>query len=291
MLFRSVQGKKEGKILYYATIFCILGTITYALPELLKIFDIRFSWSRLFQTICISVNYLSITLSMSITLARDFALTTHLLDNKSKEVQQLSTEKHRIASDMHDDIGSDLSALNMQAERIRQKVKTGKQPLMELDNLVESSRDVAKKVREVIWTINARHDTLSSIINYFDTYADDLFEPTDIVVRTSIPSNIPDIVINGESRKVLLMCFKETLNNVIKHAKANTLKIVFSTENHLLTITVQDDGIGFDPVLLTQGTADGNGLMNLQERMTGIGGKCVIQTSKEGTSVGFSLPI
>ena len=286
-----VEGNKEGKILYYAAIFCILGTITYALPDFLNIFDIRFRWSGLFQTICISVNYLSSMLSMSITLARDFALTSHLLDNKSKEVQQLSTEKHRIATDMHDDIGSDLSALNMKAERIRQKVNQGNKPTAELDNLVESSHDIAKKVREVIWTINARHDTLSSIIHYFDTYAEDLFEPTDMLVRTSIPSNLPDVLINGDSRKVLLMCFKETLNNAYKHAHATEIHIAFTTDNHLLTITIADNGVGFDPSVLTASTTNGNGLVNLQERMKGIYGQCIIQTSPQGTQVVLSLPI
>ena len=70
--------------------------------------------------------------------------------------------------DMHDDIGSDLSALNIKTERIRQKVKAGQLPIAELDNLLDASRTVTKKVREVIWTINARHDSLESIVNYFD---------------------------------------------------------------------------------------------------------------------------
>ncbi len=212
-------------------------------------------------------------------------------NNKLKQKDELLRQRLNIAANMHDDIGSDLSALSMKAERIRQKVNGDKKTLSEFDHLVDSSREVAKKVREVIWTINARHDTLSSIVNYFDLYAEDLFESTDIVVRTSIPSEIPNVVINGESRKVLLMCFKETLNNVLKHAKATALKIVFTTENHLLTLTVQDDGVGFDPILLTKETADGNGLFNLKERMVEIGGKCMIQTSNKGTSVIFSLPI
>ena len=212
-------------------------------------------------------------------------------NNKQKQKDELFHQKIRIATDMHDDIGSDLSALSMKAERIRQKVTGDKKTMLELDNLVNSSRDVAKKVREVIWTINARHDTLSSIIHYFDTYADDLFEPTDIVVRTSIPSNIPDIVINGESRKVLLMCFKETLNNVLKHAKASELTIAFIMDNDALKVSIQDNGVGFDPSVLTASTTNGNGLVNLQERMLGIGGKCVIETSGKGTLVVLSLPI
>ncbi len=289
---KSIQeGNKEGKIIYYTGLLCLLSTTAYVIPVFLQVLGIHGQWDKWNWNTCLNINFLSFTIGMSLTLARDFAFTNHSLDNKSKEVQQLSTEKHRIATDMHDDIGSDLSALNMQIERIRQKLTTGKQPLTELDHLVESSRDVAKKVREVIWTINARHDSLASIVNYFDTYTDDFFEPTDIVVRTSIPSEIPDVVINGESRKVLLMCFKETLNNLYKHAKASELATAFTFENQTLTVSIKDNGMGFDPSVLTASTTNGNGLMNLQERMAGIGGKCMIETSGTGTLVVLSLPI
>ena len=287
------KGRADVRILYHTGLIALFANIIFTVLQL-NIFNWNvFENIGLFSLYKLSFNIFRLSLPMGVLLplARDFAYTSRSLQFKSNEVQQLSTEKHRIAADMHDDIGSDLSALNMQVERIRQKVKTGKQPLTELDNLVDSSRDIAKKVREVIWTINARHDTLSSIIHYFDTYADDLFEPTDIVVRTSIPSNIPDIVINGESRKVLLMCFKETLNNVIKHAKASELTTAFAFDNQTLTVSIQDNGVGFDPSLLMASTTNGNGLVNLQERMLGIGGKCVIETSGKGTLVVLSLPI
>ena len=285
------EGNNEGKIIYYTGILCLLFTIAYIIPIFLQVLGIHGQWNKWNWFMCLNINFLSFTIGMSLTLARDFAFTNYSLNNKSKEVQQLSTEKHRIASDMHDDIGSDLSALNIKTERIRQKVKAGQQPIAELDNLIDASRAVTKKVREVIWTINARHDSLVSIINYFDVYVEGFFEPTNIVVRTSLPTAIPEVIINGESRKVLLLCFKETLNNVLKHAKASELTIAFTTENHTLTVYVQDNGVGFDPSVLTASTMNGNGLRNLQERMAGIGGKCTIQTSEKGTVVVLSLPV
>lgn len=211
--------------------------------------------------------------------------------NKQKQKEALFNQRLRIAGDMHDDLGSDLSALNIRASIIRQKVKSGKQPLSEIDSLVDSTREISKKVREMIWTINVQHDNLSDIINYFDTYADDVFESTNINVHTSLPPNIPKLALNGEKRKALLMCFKETLNNVLKHAHASEVNIAYTIENQIFTISIQDNGVGFDPVLLLQGTANGNGLMNMPIRMVGIGGQCHIETSPQGTLVIFSLPI
>ena len=288
------EGNNEGKIILYMGWFSLISQLIFTMTYVFDLFNMGgFTKNMLlFKTVCLNLNFLSVTVGMSLTLARDFAYTSRSLQLKSKEVQQLSTEKQRIAADMHDDIGSDLSALNLKAEMIRQKVKAGKQPLSEIDNLVDFTRDIAKKVREVIWTVNARHDSLLSIINYFDTYSDDFFEPTNINVQTRLPPNIPQTDINGESRKVLLMCFKETLNNVLKHAKASNLKIAFAVDNHALTISIQDNGVGFDPsVLMASATTHGDGLLNMPARMASIGGQCSIQTSPQGTLVVFSLPI
>ncbi len=292
ILRRTIKaGNNDGLMIYYTGIICFIGLVLRPTTDTLLLFGINYPWIPLMGDALLYLTYFSITLGMSLTLARDFAKTDTSLQVKEKEVQQLSNEKLRIAADMHDDIGSDLSALNLKAGMIRQKVKSGKQPISEIDNLVDFTRDIAKKVREVIWTVNARHDSLSSVVNYFDTYADDFFEPTNITVRTSLPKDIPQIDINGENRKMLLMCFKEALNNVLKHAKANELNISFTTDNALFTISIQDNGVGFNPVLLRGSTAESNGLMNMQERMTGIGGQCRIQTSPQGTVVVFSLPI
>ena len=288
------EGNNEGKIILYMGWFSLFSQLIFIMTYVFDLSNMGgFTKNMLlFKTVCLNLNFLSVTVGMSLTLARDFAYTSRSLQVKSKEVQQLSTEKQRIAADIHDDIGSDLSALNLKAEMIRQKVRAGKQPLSEIDNLVDFTRDIAKKVREVIWTVNARHDSLLSIINYFDTYSDDFFEPTSINVRTSLPPNIPDVVIRGESRKVLLMCFKETLNNVLKHAKASELKIAFTIDNRALTISIQDNGVGFDPSVLTASTTThGDGLLNMPVRMMSIGGQCRIQTSSQGTLVVFSLPI
>jgi signal transduction histidine kinase len=292
ILRKSIKaGHKEGLMVYYGGIICIFGyIIRITVDTLIHLGIISPNYSFVSLAGLYILNF-GLTLGMFLTLARDFALTNNSLQVKQKEVQQLSTEKRRIAADMHDDIGSDLSALNLKAEMIRQKVKAGQQPMSEIDNLVGFSQEIAKKVREVIWTVNARHDSLSSVINYFDNYSDDFFEHTNIVVQTSLPPEIPQTDINGESRKVLLMCFKETLNNVLKHAKASKLKIAFTIEKALFSISIQDNGVGFDPILLRGGTVDSNGLFNLQERMVDIGGHCSIQTSPQGTRLVFSLPI
>jgi signal transduction histidine kinase/ligand-binding sensor domain-containing protein len=203
----------------------------------------------------------------------------------------LNDERQRIAADMHDDIGSDLSALNLKAEMIRHKAKAGLSLDNDITSLVDFTRNIAKKVREVIWTVNARHDSLSSIINYFDHYADEFFDPTPTIVRTSLPPDIPKITINGEARKILLMCFKESLNNLHKHAQATEVKLNFAIDNQYFTLTVADNGKGFDPSVLTQPNADSNGLVHLPKRMKSIGGDCQIMTSPKGTTLRFSLPL
>ena len=284
------EGNKDGLMIYYTGLICCLCLTIVPTLMVLNVLGIRHEWFGLLRNTCLYITNFSVTLGTSLTLGRDFARTNTSLQLKSKEVQQLSSEKLRIAADMHDDIGSDLSALNLKAEMIRQKVKAGKQPVLELDNLVDFTRDIAKKVREVIWTVNARNDSLLSIIHYFDTYAEDFFELTNIAVHTSLPNIIPDVIVNGDSRKILLTSFKESLHNVYKHAKASELRIAFNIDHKTLSISIQDNGVGFDPSVLTTSNGHKNGLRNLQERMASIGGQCVIKTSPQGTFVILSLP-
>jgi signal transduction histidine kinase len=290
------EGNNKGKIIFYMGWFSLVATLLFTIiytmplfiPQRLLVGEVL-EILNLIRITTLNLNFLSMSLGLSLIFAHDFGLTNRSLEMKTQEVEQLATEKTRIVADMHDDIGSDLSALNLKAEIIRQKVNAGQKPSKEIDNLVGSTLDIAKKVRDVIWTVNVRHDSLPSVINYFDTYADDFFETTNFVLKTSLPLSIPNLIIKGDSRHVLFMCFKEALNNVLKHAKASILKIDYTIDNQEFKIAIQDNGVGFDPALLQQ--SSGNGLQNLQERLLTIGGQCLIQTSPQGTLVVFSLPI
>jgi signal transduction histidine kinase len=82
------------------------------------------------------------------------------------------------------------------------------------------------------------------------------------------------------------MAAREAMHNVIKHAKASQVTVHISFAEMLLTVSIQDDGCGFD---LTANPT-GHGLVNMKRRLEDIGGSCLIESSpKTGTTVQFRL--
>ncbi len=198
----------------------------------------------------------------------------------------LEQERQRIARDVHDDLGSGLSALSLQTAMAQYK-DSPEELKQEMDRINSSARDLSGKIREVIWTVSADNDTLPNLISYLSRYAQELFENTGIDFSLNLPDDIPDKTIAGEHRRTVFLAFKEALNNLLKHAGATEAAINFETGQDVFTIKVEDNGKGFDPALLDGST--GNGLFNMQARMREIGADCQFETSGHGTTVTFSI--
>ncbi len=195
----------------------------------------------------------------------------------------LEAERQRIARDMHDDLGSSLSALSLMTQIALSRKNGDLRPDMERIN--KSALEIGGKIREVIWMVSASNDSLSSLVSYLHSYTTKLSKDTDIECHISIPDELPDIRLGSEVRRNLYLCFKEAVNNTLKYASARTLTIDIAFVKNTLRITIADDGKGFDPALIHDST--GNGLRNMQERMQQIGGSCEIVTSPNGTTISF----
>jgi signal transduction histidine kinase len=124
--------------------------------------------------------------------------------------------------------------------------------------------------------------------NYLFQIANKLCEKSESRCRFFADDLPREIVISSQIRHNICMAVKEALHNVIKHAKASEVAIRITFENSLLTISVEDNGCGFD----TSQRISGAGLMNLRQRMKDIGGTCVIEsTLGKGTTVCLRVEI
>jgi signal transduction histidine kinase/ligand-binding sensor domain-containing protein len=211
-----------------------------------------------------------------------------IMQMKEEKRLALEFERQRIARDVHDDLGSGLSALSLLTEIA--KYKNSKEELKgEIEKINNASRELSGKIREVIWTVNAKNDTLANLISYMNMYALELFDNAGIDYHVDLPDPIPELTISGEYRRTLFLGFKEALNNTLKHAKATKVAIDFFADANYLRIAVKDNGIGFDPKLLVDST--GNGLLNMQSRMRDMHGDCQFKTGPTGTQVVFTLKV
>ena len=212
-------------------------------------------------------------------------------ENKMKEYEKelavfkaQQAERDRISADMHDELGSGMTAIRLMSEIAKNKMK--EQTPVEIDKISSSADDVLNKMNAIIWSMHSGNDSLDNLVSYIRSYAHEYFENTPVICRVNTPESIPEMEITGDKRRNLFLAVKESLNNVLKHANASTLTIDI-TVTPTLRITITDNGKGID---LSQLRPFGNGLKNMRRRMESIGGSFEI-ANEGGTVTRLELPL
>jgi len=211
------------------------------------------------------------------------------LDNERKEfdkqiavLEAQNNERNRISADMHDELGSGVTAIRLMSEIVKSKMKN--QSLPEIEKISYSANELLDKMNAIIWTMISSNDSAESLITYIRAYAVDFFESTLIDCHVNMPSYIPATEINGEKRRNIFLSVKEALNNVLKHAHASNVTINITIDKNLV-IEICDDGKGIDTDNLRK---FGNGINNMKKRIESIDGEMSIQNDN-GTKLIFIL--
>lgn len=193
-------------------------------------------------------------------------------------------ERERISADMHDELGSGMTAIRLMSEIARNKMKENTPA--EIEKISSSADDVLNKMNAIIWSMDSGNDTLDSLISYIRSYSLEYFENTPIDCKVKTPEHIPEVELTGDKRRNIFLCLKETLNNVLKHSHASVVTVDIRV-NHSLVIHIEDNGSGIDMKQLRQ---FGNGLKNIAKRMESIGGTFKIENNN-GTHTTLELPL
>lgn len=193
-------------------------------------------------------------------------------------------ERDRISADMHDELGSGMTAIRLMSEIAKNKMK-GEVP-KEIEKISESANDVLNKMNAIIWTMNSGNDTVDNLVSYIRAYSLEYFDSTTIACRINTPEYIERKEITGDKRRNIFLCIKETLTNILKHSKASEVVIEIEINDNL-KIIISDNGTGIDLNNLRQ---FGNGIQNIKRRMATIGGEVEI-TNKIGALTTLILPL
>jgi signal transduction histidine kinase len=193
-------------------------------------------------------------------------------------------ERERISADMHDELGSGMTAIRLMSEIARNKMKN--EIPAEIEKISQSADEVLNKMNAIIWSMNSGNDTLDNLVSYIRSYALEYFENTPVQCTIDTPKKIEPMELSGDKRRNIFLCIKETLNNTLKHSKARAIKIDFSINSDLV-IKINDNGIGIDLQNIRQ---FGNGLKNIARRMESIGGNYQIK-NEQGTTTVLTLPL
>lgn len=206
--------------------------------------------------------------------------------DKNEYVQQsqaIRLERQRISSELHDELGSGLSSIKLYSELASKK----RQDIHEFTELNEMIKEISGKINDIIWTTSTENDELDSVIFYIHEQLEKLFRYSDIKFESILPETIPQLKIKSESRRDFYLLAKEIAHNALKHSKADAIILEIIIFKNNITLSIKDNGKGFDPV---EKKFVGMGLSNINMRVERLKGNLTIENYK-GTKINVNIPI
>lgn len=205
---------------------------------------------------------------------------------RRREIEQ---ERTRVAQDLHDDLGSRLTEVNMLAALAKSPTTSPVEKEQYLTDLTETARQMVTSLDEIVWAVNPRNDSIASLASYFGSYAQRFLELAAIACGLDIAENLPEHPLDTKFRKEIFFTFKESLTNVVRHAHATQVWLRIAVRDRQLVVELADNGRGLN---LSATATGSDGLANMKERLKTLGGDCEIATNpNSGTTVRFSAPL
>jgi signal transduction histidine kinase len=203
-------------------------------------------------------------------------------------ILEITNMRTRIATDLHDDIGANLTRIALLSEVARQDLSadqaSGDSPL---GSIARIARESVGSMSDIVWAINPDRESLLDLTRKMRQHADEVFTLRDITLHFGAPSANAGLRLGVNVRRDLLLIFKESVNNAARHSQCTEVRIDFRVDGPMLSLEIADNGIGFDPSVESQG----QGLRSMKRRATSLNGTLDINSCpSQGTVVRVSLP-
>jgi ligand-binding sensor domain-containing protein/two-component sensor histidine kinase len=210
-----------------------------------------------------------------------FAMIYAIYRYRLQQVLRLQNIRNRIASDLHDDIGSTLNSISVYSEVAKNDPDKRN---LSLTMIGESSRKVIDAMSDIVWTINPDNDNFARIILRMRSLAYNLLRARNIEFSFKADDSLAHLKLSLEKRRNFYLIFKEALNNLIKYSNAKKVQISLVHHGNTVSLLIRDDGIGFD----ASKKYNGNGLTNIRKRARELNADLIIES---GNAIGTSLQL
>jgi signal transduction histidine kinase/streptogramin lyase len=190
------------------------------------------------------------------------AVVAELQSKAAEAEKEIEKEqmRSRIASDLHDEIGSNLSSIDLMGQVLHSKLTGVDQDKRKLKDISKIARMTAESMRDIIWFVNPKNDSMEKLIVKMRETANMMLNSIDFsfeAPRDGFPTEM-----NINFRRNFYLIFKESLQNIIKHSQAKKVVIKVLADQNRIKLYIQDDGVGFE----TSVDYKGQGLKNIVQR-------------------------
>ena len=202
---------------------------------------------------------------------------------------ELERVRTRIASDLHDDIGSNLSLIAGLSEMLRQQTRQVDAQIAErLAIIANASRQSVEAMGDIVWAVNPKRDNVIDLAHRMRRFASDSLTARNIEFHLAAPTPNQNVKISAEVRREVFLVFKEAINNIARHSACKTAKVSLKIEHGTIILELRDDGHGFDEASVDQG----HGLESMRRRAEKLGGKIEMNSQADaGTTMILTAPI
>jgi two-component sensor histidine kinase/streptogramin lyase len=217
------------------------------------------------------------------------AVTYLLYRYRVGRLLEVANMRTRIATDLHDDIGANLTRISILSEVAKQQFGNGdEQSRNPLTSIADIARESVTSMSDIVWAINPERDNLRDLVRKMRQHADEVFTLRDIDLEFHAPGPDHDLKLDVNVRRDLLLIFKEAVSNAARHSDCSRVVIDFKAEHHRLWLRIADNGSGFD----AGSESSGHGLTNMVRRAKNLGGELQIDSNRgHGTTVSVEIPL
>lgn len=197
-------------------------------------------------------------------------------------------ERQRLSRDLHDDIGSTLSSINIISNMaLRNELLNSDEKLKSsIEKISERSQRLLDNMSDIVWCVNPENDEMTEVLARMRIYATTIFEAKGINYEIDFPKQDLDYKLSLDIKNNLYLIFKEAINNLAKYSNCSKASLHLKADGMKINLGVWDNGIGFRPEEVTHR----GGIVNMQQRAEAIRGTLLIHSEMgKGTRIDLSI--
>ncbi|TAD86429.1 MAG: histidine kinase, partial [Bacteroidetes bacterium] len=192
------------------------------------------------------------------------------LKKKIQQQNEMLTIRNDISQNLHDEIGSTLTSINILSQVSQQAMAQQPQQAKDmLKQIADQSKSIQQNMSDIVWSIRPDNEKVENLITRMREFAIQTLEPLNISFSLKDTNKADNLVLPMQHRKEILLIYKEAITNIVKHAGATQVNVQILYSLNSLTLTIADNGIW-------KGQSSGLGTKSMNNRATSLGGSLQI---------------